>query len=123
MGIERSPWFLPSIGQWFDMLVNICGNLRKTSNTIPVMVYKMKSVGQTLDKLEGQLSKVGKSLPQFNVNYRLGFSCSSQYDKDRSWMLLWHIDDPLYKWERFAYKDIIKTSAWHVRPFLHFNHS
>ena len=24
-GIERSPWFLPSIGQWFDMLVNICG--------------------------------------------------------------------------------------------------
>lgn len=24
-GLNRSPWFVPSIGQWFDMLVNICG--------------------------------------------------------------------------------------------------
>ena len=120
-GIERSPWFLPSIGQWFDVLVNIVEDLRKTSSTIPVMVYKMKKWGQeTLDKLEGQLSKVGKSLPQFNVNYRLGFSCSSQYDKDRSWMLLWHIDDPLYKWERVCLQGYNKTSAWHVRPFFAF---
>ena len=60
-------------------------NLRKTFGTIPGNGLQDEKWGQeTLDKLEGQLSKVGKSLPQFNVNYRLGFSCSSQYDKDRA---------------------------------------
>ena len=100
-GIERSPWFLPSIGQWFDVLVNICGRSPENFQHNTGNGLQDEKWGQeTLDKLEGQLSKVGKSLPQFNVNYRLGFSCSSQYDKDRSWMLLWHIDDPLYKWEK-----------------------
>lgn len=120
-GIERSPWFLPSIGQWFDVLVNICGksseNFRhNTGNGLQDEKWGL----ETLDKLEGQLSKVGKSLPQFNVNYRLGFSCSSQYDKDRNWMLLWHIDDPLYKWERVCLQGYNKTSVWHVRPFFAF---
>ena len=120
-GIERSPWFLPSIGPWFDVLVNICGkspeNFRhNTGNGLQDEKWGL----ETLDKLEGQLSKVGKSLPQFNVNYRLGFSCSSQYDKDRSWMLLWPIDDPLYKWERVCLQGYNKTSAWHVRPFFAF---
>lgn len=123
-GIERSPWFLPSIGQWFDVLVNICGKSPENFRHNTGNGLQDEKWGQeTLDKLEGQLSKVGKSLPQFNVNYRLGFSCSSQYDKDRSWMLLWHIDDPLYKWERVCLQGYNKTSAWHVRPFLHFNHS
>ncbi|MEO4873131.1 fimbrillin family protein [Bacteroides uniformis] len=120
-GIERSPWFLPSIGPWFDVLVNICGkspeNFRhNTGNGLQDEKWGL----ETLDKLKGQLSKVGKSLPQFNVNHRLGFSGSSQYDKDRNWMLLWHIDDPLYKWERVCLQGYNKTSAWHVRPFFAF---
>lgn len=120
-GIERSPWFLPSIGQWFDVLVNICGKSPENFRHNTGNGLQDEKWGQeTLDKLEGQLSKVGKSLPQFNVNYRLGFSCSSQYDKDRSWMLLWHIDDPLYKWERVCLQGYNKTSAWHVRPFFAF---
>ena len=120
-GIERSPWFLPSIGQWFDVLVNICGESPENFRHNTGNGLQDEKWGQeTLDKLEGQLSKVGKSLPQFNVNYRLGFSCSSQYDKDRSWMLLWHIDDPLYKWERVCLQGYNKTSAWHVRPFFAF---
>lgn len=24
-GIDRSPWFIPSIGQWFDVMITICG--------------------------------------------------------------------------------------------------
>ena len=120
-GIERSPWFLPSIGQRFDALVNICGRSPENFRHNTGNGLQDEKWGQeTLDKLEGQLSKVGKSLPQFNVNYRLGFSCSSQYDKDRSWMLLWHIDDPLYKWERVCLQGYNKTSAWHVRPFFAF---
>ena len=120
-GIERRPWFLPSIGQWFDMLVNICGRSPENFQHNTGNGLLDEKWGQvTLDKLEGQLFKVGKSLPQFNVNYRLGFSCSSQYDKDRSWMLLWHIDDPLYKWERVCLQGYNKTSAWHVRPFFAF---
>lgn len=108
-GIERSPWFLPSIGQWFDMLVNICGRSPENFQHNTGNGLQDEKWGQeTLDKLEGQLSKVGKSLPQFNVNYRLGFSCSSQYDKDRSWMLLWHIMIPYISGKGFAYKDIIR---------------
>lgn len=101
-GLNRSPWFVPSIGQWFDMLVNICGKSprdfrNETSNGLNDTGWGQ----ETLDKLTIQLSKVGNSLPQFSDTYRLGFSCSSQYDKDRCWMLLWHIDDPEYpNWDR-----------------------
>ena len=66
---------------------------------------------ETLDKLTIQLSKVGNSLPQFSDTYRLGFSCSSQYDKDRCWMLLWHIDDPEYpNWDRVCLQGYDKKS-------------
>ena len=68
-GIERSPWFLPSIGQWFDVLVNICGKSPENFRHNTGNGLQDEKWGQeTLDKLEGQLSKVGKSLPQFNVN-------------------------------------------------------
>lgn len=29
-GLSRSPWFVPSAGQWFDVMANICGRSPKT---------------------------------------------------------------------------------------------
>lgn len=121
-GLNRSPWFVPSIGQWFDMLVNICGKSprdfrNETSNGLNDTGWGQ----ETLDKLTIQLSKVGNSLPQFSDTYRLGFSCSSQYDKDRCWMLLWHIDDPEYpNWDRVCLQGYDKKAYWNVRPFFAF---
>lgn len=121
--LNRSPWFIPSIGQWFDMLVNICGRSprdfrNETSNGLNDTGWGQ----ETLDKLKGQLSKVGNSLPDFGVDsYRLGFNCSSQYDKDRCWMLLWHIGDPAYdNWKRICLQGYDKKAYWNIRPFFAF---
>lgn len=101
-GIKRSPWFLPSIGQWFDMLANIGGRSPRDFGDNTAFGLNDLNWGQeTLDKLTEQLSKVGSSLPAFKDDFRLGFSCSSQYNETRSWMLLWHIGDPDYPtWDR-----------------------
>ena len=104
------------------MLVNICGKSprdfrNETSNGLNDTGWGQ----ETLDKLTIQLSKVGNSLPQFSDTYRLDFSCSSQYDKDRCWMLLWHIDDPEYpNWDRVCLQGYDKKAYWNVRPFFAF---
>ena len=111
----RSPWFMPSIGQWFDMLVNICG--WSTENGLNDKIQGR----ETLNKIKIQLSKIDNVLPDFGeTSHRLGFNCSSQYDKDRSWMLIWHMDDPEYNWERICLQGYYKSSVWNVRPFFAF---
>lgn len=121
-GIKRSPWFLPSIGQWFDMLENIGGRSPRDFGDNTAFGLNDLNWGQeTLDKLTEQLSKVGSSLPAFKDDFRLGFSCSSQYNETRSWMLLWHIGDPDYPtWDRVCLQGFSKSSAWNVRLFFAF---
>lgn len=121
-GIKRSPWFLPSIGQWFDMLANIGGRSPRDFGDNTAFGLNDLNWGQeTLDKLTEQLSKVGSSLPAFKDDFRLGFSCSSQYNETRSWMLLWHIGDPDYlTWDRVCLQGFSKSSAWNVRLFFAF---
>ena len=111
----RSPWFMPSIGQWFDMLVNICG--WSTKNGLNDKIRGR----ETLNKIKMQLSKIDNVLPYFGgVSHRLGFNCSTQYDKDNCWMLIWHMDDPGYNWERICLQGYFKSSVWNVRPFFAF---
>ena len=121
-GIKRSPWFLPSIGQWFDMLANIGGRSPRDFGDNTAFGLNDLNWGQeTLDKLTEQLSKVGSSLPAFKDDFRLGFSCSSQYNETRSWMLLWHIGDPDYPtWDRVCLQGFSKSSGWNVRLFFAF---
>ena len=109
-GIKRSPWFLPSIGQWFNMLENIGGRSPRDFGDNTAFGLNDLNWGQeTLDKLTEQLSKVGSSLPAFKDDFRLGFSCSSQYNETRSWMLLWHIGDPDYPtWDRVCQQRLSK---------------
>ncbi|WP_308755824.1 fimbrillin family protein [uncultured Bacteroides sp.] len=121
-GIKRSPWFLPSIGQWFDMLDNIGGRSPRDFGANTAFGLNDLNWGQeTLDKLTEQLSKVGSSLPAFKDDFRLGFSCSSQYNETRSWMILWHIGDPDYPtWNRICLQGFSKSSGWNVRLFFAF---
>lgn len=123
-GLNRSPWFIPSIGQWFDMLVNICG--KSPRDFRDGTQYGLNDVGwgeETLNILINQLNKVGNSLPEFSSDHRLSFSCSTQYDKDRNWMLIWHMNDPTpqYKnWKRVCLQGFEKSSHWNIRPFFAF---
>lgn len=121
-GVARSPWFLPSIGQWFDMLANIGG--RSPRDFRDNTAFGLNDLGwgqETQDKLTGQLSKVGSSLPSFKENYRLGFSCSSQYNADRNWMIIWHIGDPEYPtWDRICLQGYNKNATWNIRLFFAF---
>lgn len=121
-GLNRSPWFVPSIGQWVDMLVNICGKSPRTFRHNTGNGLNDTGWGkETYGKLTKQLSKVGSLLPEFTPDRRLGFSCSSQYDKDKNWMLLWHFDDPDYPtWDRICLQGYKKSASWHLRPFFAF---
>lgn len=121
-GIKRSPWFLPSIGQWFDMLANIGGRSpRDFRNNADFGLNDIGWGQETLDRLKEHLSKVDSSIPAANKSFRLGFSCSSQYNATKHWMLLWHIDDPDQPtWSRVCLQGYNKTTAWNVRLFFAF---
>ena len=81
----------------------------------------LKGIGPEFDPAFFREHLVEGELPQFSDTYRLGFSCSSQYDKDRCWMLLWHIDDPEYpNWDRVCLQGYDKKAYWNVRPFFAF---
>lgn len=121
-GIKRSPWFLPSIGQWFDTLTNIGGKSPRDFRNNTAFGLNDTVWGQeTLDKLKEHLSKVDSSIPAPNTVFRLGFSCSSQYNETRNWMLLWHIGDPDQpNWSRVCLQGYGKNAGWNVRLFFAF---
>ena len=38
---KRSPWFMPSVGQWFDVMVNLAGR-QKRFVIIPIIIGEMR---------------------------------------------------------------------------------
>lgn len=81
-GVKRSEWFIPSVGQWFDVMANIGGlspkDFKESSSTN--WRSDIKQSAEIWDKINGQLGKVNKSL--YNEDYN-GFStllfwCSSE---------------------------------------------
>lgn len=120
--INCSPWFIPSIGQWFDMLVNICGRSpREFRDPTDVGLEDHVYGTETLNKLKAQLAKVGKDFFDFSSNSRCIFICSTEYDADLNWILIWHIGDPNFPdWDRVGIKGFDKSSSYHVRPFFAF---
>lgn len=117
--VNRSPWFIPSIGQWFDMLVNICG---RNPRDFKFNLEDHDCGSETLSKLENQLAKVGRATFDFK-NFRYMFLCSTEYDAKQNWIIIWHIGDtnPEYSsWDRIGLKGFAKNSEYHVRPFFAF---
>lgn len=83
---KRSPWFMPSVGQWFDVMVNLCGRSPKTFRNNTNYNWRDETYGtemwETINKL---LSKINKPLTYIAWN-SAHYLCSSEQDAGKSWI-------------------------------------
>lgn len=89
VGISRSPWFIPSIGQWFDIMTNICG---KSPADFEVANEGLswgttKYASEMYDKADNQFKKVdGTSLLIKTISDTHIIWTSSSYNSTVAWM-------------------------------------
>lgn len=89
-GINRSPWFIPSIGQWFDVMITLCGK----------SPYDFVSVGEwgiwqsdnsqrieMLGKANNYLAKIGTTflMPSSPEEHEIGFWLTSHFANQGIW--------------------------------------
>lgn len=115
---SRSPWFIPSIGQWCDMLKNICGKDPMTFNRTIVAFEEYYKYGtETLDKLNAQLGKAGRSARNLSVGKRRIYQTSTEFNRQLSWIIIWgFLDD----WDRIGIKGYDKSAGYLIYPFFAF---
>lgn len=124
-GINRSPWFIPSIGQWFDVMTNICGTSPNDFPTREFYIW-MTSKEQRIEmiaKADNQLAKVGTTLlmlPSHDI-YETNIWLSSQtnYTNYGNKINAWEF----YGTDRtgiFSIEELGKTYDCHARPFFAF---
>lgn len=115
---SRSPWFIPSIGQWCDMLKNICGKDPMTFNRTSVAFEEYYKYGtETLDKLNAQLGKAGRSARNLSVGKRRIYQTSTEFNRQLSWIIVWgFLDD----WDRIGIKGYDKSAGYLIYPFFAF---
>ena len=96
LGLVRSPWFIPSVGQWFDVMANICGKSPEIFNDNTNSNWSDKTAGTEMwTTINSQLSKVSKPLILFPVTgsrSRIIFGCSSEMSAIVSWNAIWTED-------------------------------
>ena len=87
---KRSPWFAPSVGQWFDVMANICERSPKTfRNNTAVYSWIDNSYGTEMwNKINSQLNKVEKPLSLITAT-SVVFLCSSEADASNGWSANW----------------------------------
>lgn len=116
---SRSPWFIPSIGQWCDMLKNICEKDPMTFNRTSVAFEEYYKYGtETLDKLNAQLGKAGRSARNLSVGKRRIYQTSTEFNRQLSWIIVWgFLDD----WDRIGIKGYDKNAnSYLIYPFFAF---
>lgn len=115
---SRNPWFIPSIGQWCDMLKNICGKDPMTFNRTSVAFEEYYKYGtETLDKLNAQLGKAGRSARNLSVGKRRIYQTSTEFNRQLSWIIIWgFLDD----WDRIGIKGYDKSAGYLIYPFFAF---
>lgn len=122
-GINRSPWFIGSCGQWFDVMVNLCGRSPETfrDNTTVSWIdnsYGTYGIGMW-ETINRQLSKAGKTLPFTSDNLTgVLLLCSSQADDSNNWDARWHLSGAYVSLGINGNKAYYKTAM--VRPFFAF---
>ena len=86
----RSPWFVPSVGQWFDVMVNICGKSPKTfRNNSDAYSWIDNSYGTEMwNAINSQLNKVDKPLYLIK-DFQVVFLCSSEADASNGGRVYW----------------------------------
>lgn len=88
-GISRSPWFIPSIGQWFDIMTNICGKSPADFELANEGLSwgTMKYASEMHDKADNQFKKVdGTSLLLKIISDTHIIWTSSSYLSTHAWM-------------------------------------
>lgn len=87
----RSPWFVPSIGQWFDVIANIGGRspqtFRDSTTDNWVDYYYGAEIWATI---ENQLKKAGKTVYDRSTP---GFWCSSETGYSNGWYMYFGYGD------------------------------
>lgn len=78
---KRSQWFIGSVGQWFDVLVNLGGRSPWTfwNNTSDDWTDTTNARDEIWNAINGHLQKVNKPLTNINSNTSVYYWCSSQY--------------------------------------------
>lgn len=115
---SRSPWFIPSIGQWCDMLKNICGKDPMTFSRTSIAFEEFYKYGtETLDKLNAQLGKAGRSARKLSADKRRIYQTSTEFNRQFSWIIIWgFLDD----WDRIGIKGYNKSAGYLIYPFFAF---
>lgn len=73
-GVNRSPWFIPSTGQWYDLITNIGGKSPDAFNNNTEAGWSSNQDGTAiLGEINARLNKIGKSLPN-----GVRFPCSTE---------------------------------------------
>lgn len=85
IGVNRSPWFIPSAGQWFDVFANIG---KKSPDNFSLISSTEWSTSQDeakkiYDTVNAQFYKIGKSISPADNNGT--FLCSTEYDTGWIW--------------------------------------
>lgn len=83
---KRSPWFMPSVGQWFDVMVNLCGRSPKTFRNNTNYNWRDETYGTEMwEIINKQLRKINKPLTYIAFN-SAHYLCSSEQDAGKSWI-------------------------------------
>lgn len=115
-GVKRSPWFTPSSGQAFDIMVNLCGRSPRTfeyfkpdDNGFVTYKYGIEMM-ETLNN--NHLIKVDKASTYTSLRL------SSQYDKEKNWCLAWSDSQGLFLFGPRAKR--YTGSTYSLQPFFAF---
>lgn len=87
--VNRSPWFMPSIGQWFDVMANLGGKSPTTWESIsPPNIGESTDAANMFNKINNQLRKVDVSFPPqaydpFTIYYSV-----SEVDDREAWGIM-----------------------------------
>lgn len=119
---KRSPWFIPSVGQWFDVMVNLCGRSPKTFRNGSNYNWQDDAYGKEMwDTINRQLKKVNKEFAYVAYNGAI-YMCSSEQNTNNFWVARWD-----YNVTQVFLAGLLKTSSaqnenWPrvVRPFFAF---
>lgn len=86
-GVNRSPWFIPSIGQWFDVMTNLCGRSPDEFDQIDFYIWSTDKIQGTemATKVENQMAKVDATLLTPLSSNIIGLFLSSEVSSASIW--------------------------------------
>ena len=72
---------------------------------------------ETLDKLNAQLGKAGRSARKLSADKRRIYQTSTEFNRQLSWIIIWgFLDD----WDRIGIKGYNKSAGYLIYPFFAF---